>query len=202
MDSEAIKSGRERAKLLFVERIAASGVLPHKKQTLAAHLETVKHVGDYAAHLSEESLLTLADEVLSVAASAKGVCPSELVMRSMVDGKEPRPFEMAPIVTSWLASIEGPKAEAAGYEGQLFRHLRNHSRPVMAHDLTTVRLQAEKDRQREDVIRERMDRGRATDDERGWLGAMVEDRRRARAIIAAGEAARQEKKRAMEEGAA
>ncbi|MCB5412455.1 hypothetical protein [Pseudogemmobacter faecipullorum] len=202
MEPEQIRSGRERARALFVERIASSGVIPYKKQTLAAHLETLRHVGDYAAHLAEESLVTLADEVLSAAARAKGVCPSEMVMRAMVDGKEPRPFEMAPIVTNWLASIEGPKAEAGAYEAQLFRHLRNHPRPVLPHDLTLVRQQADSDRRREAVVRERIENGGASEEERGWLAALVEDRRRARAIIQAGDAARREKKRAVEEGAA
>ena len=201
MSVEAGMSNRERVRVLFVERIASSGVKPFGKQTVAQHIETLKKLGDYASHLSEQSLDALSDEVLGAAAAARGVCPSELAIRMMVDGKEPRPFEMAPIVTSWLASIEGPQAEAGGYLAQLYRHLRDHPRPVLVHDLTLVKKKAADDRQREAMVRERIERGRATDEERRWLSALVEDLRRARAIVEAGEIARREKKRAMEEGA-
>lgn len=197
MDTVSSMSNRERARALFVDRLSSSGVRPYGKQTVAQHVETLKKLGDYASHLSEQSLDALADEVLVAAAQAKGVCPSELAIRMMVDGKEPRPFEMAPIVTSWLASIEGPPADAGGYLAQLYRHLRNHPRPVMVHDLTAVKKQAAADRQREAVIRERAPRGGATEEELRWLSALVEDLRRARAIVEAGEIARREKHRAM-----
>lgn len=187
-------TGREAVRLHFVQRLAGSGLKPAKGLTEAQHAEAQKKLVEFLSYLSVPSLVTLADQVLTVAGGkGRDSWPSELVIRQMAEGLEKRPVIMAPIVTSWLASIEGPKAEAGGYLAQLFRHLRTHPRPVMSYDLTQIRQQAADDRRREAVIQSRAEAGLTSEDDLRWRADLAEDLRQAREIIDRAARARAEK---------
>ncbi|VDC31400.1 hypothetical protein [Pseudogemmobacter humi] len=192
MDGE--DAGREAVRRLFVDRLAHSGLTLPKAMKPAAHEAVMKRLVDHLAYLSPQSLAVLADQVLSAAGGKdRNLWPSELMIRQMAEALERRPFEMALIVTSWLASIEGPQAEAGGYLVQMYRHLRSHPRPLLPYDRTTIRQQAVDDAQKIARIREKERDGVVPEIDRAWMAEMVEDQRRARAIVEAGAQARRRK---------
>ena len=194
MGGEQEITGRDAVRLHFVQRLAGAGLRLAKDVTDAKHADTMRRLVEFLAYLSVPSLEALADQVMqSATGKSRDVWPSELVIRQMAEALERRPFEQAPIVTSWLASIEGPKAEAGGYLVQLFRHLRAHRRPILPYDLTTIRAQAGDDARRAAVIRDREKDGVAGEDDRRWLAEMADDRAQAQAIVDRGTAARAEK---------
>lgn len=181
-------AGRDAVRRLFVDRLETSGLQRGKAggkvMTEDQHAAMLKRLVDFLAYLDPASLEALAEEVLeSATGPRKNQWPTELLVRQMAEGKERRPRELAPIVTSWLASIEGPKAEAGGYLVQLYRHLRKHRRPVLSYDLTQIKREAESDQSALMRIRERFDIGSAGAEDRAWLASWIEDEARARAII-------------------
>lgn len=184
-------TGKDAVRLHFVQRLAGSGLKLAREVTEAKHAETMRRLVDFLAYLSVPSLEALADQVLQAATGKnRDTWPSELLIRQMAEALEPRPFDMAPIVTSWIASIEGPKAEAGGYLVQLFRHLRSHKRPILPYDLTVIRRQGQEDDRRAAVIRDRIKDGVASEDDRRWLASLADDLARAQAIVDQGRAAR------------
>jgi len=193
-DTPHDSTGREAVRELVIRRLADSGLQRSKGQTEADQAAMARRLVDYLSYLSRASLETLADQILDAAVGPKrSQWPSELMVRQMAEALERRPFEEKPIVRSWLASIEGPKAEAAGYLPQLFRHLRQHQRPILPYDLRQVQEVAVADRRRRTMVEERIRYDQATDDERRWLRGLIEDEAAAREIVERGQIARQQK---------
>lgn len=187
-------TGREAVRELVLSRLTASGLQRGKGLSSTEHDAMLKRLADYLSYLSRPSLEALADQILEVATGPKrNLWPSELLIRQMAEALERRPFAEKPIVRSWLASIEGPRAEAAGYLVQLYRHLRQHQRPVLPYDLRQVQARATEDRRRRQLIEERIGYGQASEEERRWLLTLVEDEAAAREIVARGRVARERK---------
>ena len=103
---------------------------------------------------------------------------------------QPRPFRLHRIVTSWLASVEGPVADAGGYLVQLFRFLRRHCRPPTAYDLTSIKQQAAEDNRRLAMISDRTARGAASQDDEAWHAAYLADEQQARGFVTHGNGTR------------
>lgn len=182
-------AGREAVRVHFVNRLRTSGLIPRRGMTAAQQDEVLARLVDFLAYLSVPSLITLADEVLQAAGGkARNEWPSEVSIRSMAEGKQRRPFERAPIVTSWLASVEGPLAEARGDLAQLYRWLRVHRRPVMAYDLREVARQRDEDARRLHQMEQWPHM--VTDADRRWAEALAADLQAAQQIVDRGRAAR------------
>ncbi|RRH70021.1 hypothetical protein [Falsigemmobacter faecalis] len=187
-------TGREAVRELVLRPLAASGLQRTKGLTEAEHEAVLKRLADYLSYLSRPSLEALADQILASAGGPKrNQWPSELLVRQMAEALERRPFSEKPIVRSWLASVEGPRAEVAGYLVQLYRHLRQHQRPVLPYDLRQVQQQATDDRRRRRMIEERLRVEQASDEERRWLTSLIEDEALAREIVARGQITRERK---------
>lgn len=187
-------TGRDTVRELVLQRLSSSGLQRGKGLTEAEHEALLKRLAEYLSYLSRPSLEALADQILEAAAGPKrNLWPSELMIRQMAEALERRPFEEKPIVRSWLASIEGPRAEAAGYLVQLYRHLRQHQRPVLPYDLRQVQGQAVDDRRRRQLIEERIRYEQASDEERRWLVDFIGDEAAAREIVDRGRLTRERK---------
>ena len=193
-EQDEVLTGRAAVRAHLVERLVAAGLRRAKGATEAEHARMLADLVDDLAWLSVPSLLALADQIMACAAGPKhDQWPSGLVVRQMAQALEPRPFEQAPIVTSWLASVQGPKAEAGGYLVQLYRCLRTIKRPVLPWDLKGVQDQAVEDRRRLVLIRERRAIGDDRPEDRAWAAAYAEDERLAQAIVDRGNAHRSAK---------
>jgi hypothetical protein len=152
---------------------------------------------DHLSYLAPVNLDILADHMISHAADAtgpaKGCWPAEVLTRSWAHALQTMPPKRAPIVASWLRSVEGPTAEAGGYLVELYRHLIRHPVPVLAWTLTNIRGEAAENNRRIGLIQDRIERGTVQAADRAWLEAYRADEREARDLIDQGRILRQSK---------
>lgn len=185
-------SGRARVRDLLIRRLDEAGLKPRKGPP-GAHARTVAALVDHLAYMDPANLVTLADCALDAAAApgpGQGFWPAELALRGWAQALQERPFGLHRIVTSWLASVEGPQAAAGGYLVELYRWLRAHRRPLLPGDKRAVMEQAAEGQRRRAVIRERIARGAASEDDRATLALYEVDARAARALVDGGRAAK------------
>lgn len=189
------EAGRALVRRLLIERLQNAGLVRARRQSEKALADSIAHLVATLDHMTAENLHTLADVVLDHAASAgaaKGQWPAEVLILSWAKALQPRPFEMQRIVTSWLASVEGPVAEAGGYLVQLYRFLRWYRRPPLAYDLAvTIRDAAREDNSRLTLIAHRIACGVAVAaDDLAWHEAYLRDEMQARSYVDQGRSRR------------
>ncbi|ULB12766.1 hypothetical protein ORIO_23680 (plasmid) [Cereibacter azotoformans] len=175
---------RARVKALVVDRLEQAGMVRRRGTAAAAHEAAMARLCEQLGYMGAENLMTLAEVLIDSAAD--GVWPSEVLIRQFARAiEEPPPAERR-LVSSWLASVEGPKAEAGGHLVELYRWLLKHPRPPLAMDLREIRDQAQNNARRCELIRDRIDREAASREDRDWLELYLRDRAQARALVDAG----------------
>jgi hypothetical protein len=184
--------GRARVQALLWDRIDQAGMTRAKGETVDAHAAMRKRVSDRLAYMGPKALAVLADMILTNAIGAGGARPKatiwpETSILSHAHALQSPPVFQMPIVTSWLASIEGPAAIADGFEVELYRHLAKHGRPPLAYDLRLIREAAEDAARQILLIGGRIERGAADPVDLQWLEAYKRDRQAVAAIVVAGQ---------------
>lgn len=175
---------RDRVRGLLLARLDEAGLRRPRGATVEGWEAVRARLVRQLAYMDDENLKTLADLVLDHAGGRRrDESPSEIVIRSLAHALQAPPFEERRIVRSWLASVEGPQAEAGGYLVELFRFLRRTGRPPLAFDMARLREEADENRRGVALIRERIDRGTAQAADRQWLSAYLADRDAARRLI-------------------
>ena len=190
-------AGRARVQALLWDRINEAGMQRPRHggslMTLDEYAAMRKRLCDKLAYLDPENLMTLAELMISNAAGPVrprlGVWPEAAIL-SEAKALQTPPVTELPIVTSWLASIEGPAAVAGGVEVELFRHLRQTGRPPLAYDMHRIREDAAEANRQVELVGSRIARDVATADDRAWLEAYQRDRRAVLQIVKAGQAKR------------
>ncbi|MEM1079234.1 MAG: hypothetical protein AAGI09_11950 [Pseudomonadota bacterium] len=191
MADERPEDGKELVRTLFVLRLQEAGAERPKAMKVSDMDAFYKRLVEDLFYMSSENLETLVELLLDqIASDPKRRLPAELVIRQMARSLQAKPATEARIVTSWLRSVEGPRAKAAGYAVELFRFLRQHGRPPGPYDLRKMKERAATNRSQLQTIAENHRVGRAIEDELAWAEAYVADRQRVEALIADGERAR------------
>lgn len=179
---------RAMVRALLVDRLSEAGLRRPRGVTADQLDKTLARLVDHLAYMHADNVETLAETLLDPAHG--GQWPSEVVIRQFAHALQPPPRRRHRIVTSWLASREGPQAEVEGCLVELFRFLLRHSRPPLPMDRRLIRDQAEANRREQALIRDRIERDVATDADREWLARYMADTSEARALVAAGQAVR------------
>lgn len=176
---------------LLVKRLEDAGMQRARGVSAEAHAQMLDRLTDHLAYMTAENLKTLAELVIEAGGGpARTWWPAEVTVRGLAQALQARPLQQHRIVTSWLASVEGPVAEASGHLVELYRFLRRHRRPPMAMDQRQLREEAAENRRRMGIVQDRVQRGVASDDDRGWIASYLEDQREAQGIVDAGRGAR------------
>jgi hypothetical protein len=189
----ANEGGRAVVRRCFVDVVAAQGLARPKGMSVAVFDAGLDQLIGQLDHMGAENLLTLAEAVVAAAAKPSpdvGRWPAFVLVQAWANGIQRRPYRMSRIVTSWLASIEGPVAEAGGYLTELFRWLRAHQRPPTTFDLTKIKESSAENMRRVARIEERLSHGQGSQDDREWHSAYLADRAQARDVVDQGRAAR------------
>ncbi|MCJ8138419.1 hypothetical protein [Falsirhodobacter halotolerans] len=185
-DDHAIE-GRQAVRAHFVGRLRDAGIQKPKGMTAGAFDQMLDRQVDWLAYMHRENLITLAEQVLDNAGGPKrDMCPTELVIRDLARRLQERPVQKNRIMTSWLASIEGPSAQMAGHLVELFRFLRVNGRPPGAFDKIKISEAARDNSRTLALIRERMAIGQASIEERQFAEAYAADQRVANDIVRTG----------------
>jgi len=182
-DAEA---GRAAVGRLLVGRVAAAGLARGRGVSVTDHGARLKSLCDRLAYMTPENLQTLAEVILDNAEGTPPAWPSEALVMQWARALQVPPPRERRIVTSWLASVEGPVAEAGGYLVELYRFLLRHGRPPLAMDVRQLREQAADNNRTATLIRDRIARDVVQSDDRAWLAAYVRDEGEAQALIEQG----------------
>lgn len=195
-------SGKEAVRVLLIQRLEAAGLKRPKCCKTEGAFEGVKRrLVDFLAYLSPASLEALADQLLSYPAGKdRNQWLSELTIRQMAEALERRPPEEAQIVTSWLGSVEGPRAVAAGYAVEMLRYLRKKRSPLVPYEHKLIAEEAQRTRRMRQLISERQRDGIDRPEDREWLAEYAADQRWVEALVAQGDRRRVEKQQAAERG--
>lgn len=179
---------KARVAELLIKRVDDAGMVRPKKTTTSDFEEMRKRLCVHLAYLCADSLVALADYVINIGGGAfKHEWPPEATIRAYAHGLRKPPITQQPIVTSWLASVEGPQAVAGGFEVELFRLLQRTPVPPTGFRMREVRDEAAESARRIELVRGRIDRGNATPEDRAWLEAYLRDQRLVREIVNAGQ---------------
>lgn len=120
-------TGRAAVRVLLIERLDQAGLAKPRKVSVDAHEVGQKRACDHLAYMDPENLMTLAEVLIGVCKD--GFWPAEFVIRQMAESLQPAPALESRIFQSWLASIEGPKAELDGTLVELYRFLKAKKMP-------------------------------------------------------------------------
>lgn len=183
--------GRAAVRRILFGRCDEAGLARGKGVTAEAHAAKLDRIAAALSYMTPANLEVLAELTLANAQGGYRDCwPPEVAVINWGRSLQAPPFRDDRIVTSWLASVEGPPARAAGYLVPLYRFLRRRRLPPGPYDRRVILAEGDTESRRAVLYQERIERGIATSDERAWLADWLRDKAAAEAIVAQGEAAR------------
>lgn len=192
MTDEQAQQGRDRVREVVVTRLREAGAQRPKAMTVSDCDALYRRLVEDLAYMSAENLEVLVDLLIEeIAKDSKQRLPSEIAIRHLARSLQPKPPTQAKIVTSWLRSIEGPKALAGGYAVELYRWLAKYGRPPMAHDSRKIREAARDNARQRIVVAENERAGRAAPDELAWAEAYARDLQLVEQLVAEGQQKRE-----------
>jgi hypothetical protein len=193
-DAAPALSPRARVRRVFVEPLLADGLKRAKGVTDEAHQAFVEKLCDRLAYLDEALLTTLREVVLSLATGQlRNTWPVYATILNNAALLRQPPDDDRHIMTTWLRSIEGPRARDNGTLVELHSFLRRHGRPPNSFDLNGpngIVARAAENRRRRAVIVEWVTAGRAPPEDVAWLNAYAERLTYCEALVRDGCAAR------------
>lgn len=184
------ETGRAAVRRLLVDRLNAAGLQRPRGMAAAAFEQMQGHLCEGLAYMTPDNLMTLAEALMDMAEA--GRWPSEVVVRDFARRLQLPPPRAKKIFYTWLASVEGPKAIIRGDLTELYRLLLRLPCPPSPYEKRMVQREAQENRRRVQLVRERMENGWATAEEIGWLNEYLADQEAALAIVAEGERRRAE----------
>lgn len=196
-------TGKAAVRVHLVARLDAAGLVRGKGVSERAHAEMCDRLADHLAYMGAENLATLAEVVMGhTSGPAHTVWPAEVTIRAFATAIQRPPVGEARIVSSWLASVEGPVAEAGGYLVELYRFLARHRRPPLAMDARDIKAAASEAQRSHSLIRDRIERGHGRPDDHATLESYAADLRSAQAVVDTGRSGRTAKQDNSDEGQA
>lgn len=184
VQSDVQQDGKAMVREKLIARLDQAGLVRKRGSSLADHEATMKRLVDHLAYMTPDNVEVLAESLID--AQVGGIWPAEIVVRQWAQALQAAPVERPKIISSWLASVEGPKAELGGYLVELYRFLIRHKRPPLFGDLRQITDEAGENVRRLEIVQGRIDRGTVTDEDRQWHGRYMADRAAARAVVDGG----------------
>lgn len=185
------ESGAARVRRVLIAGLADAGVVRGKGVTVDAHAALCDKLCDRLAYLEEPLLIVLREAALRL---AEGVLhnqwPGFATVWNMAVRLQAPPDVDLPIMTTWLTSIEGPRALAGGYIVELRSWLRQHGVPPGSYDLVQIKGRAADNQRRVERLRAMAVVGRCGGDDLDWLTRYDRAHAYCRALVAEGDAKR------------
>lgn len=187
-DETAGQTGKAAVRAVLLDRLEGAGMMRPKRMGVEPFEAGKKFLCERLAYMSRDNLAVLADALIDTATSNEW--PSEMVVMSLARGIQAPPPATSRALSSWLASVEGPKAVAGGYLVDLYRFIRGKLRPPTPYEMGEVKVRATESARRVQLINEWIRAGRGSDEDRAWLKAWLDDEQQALALVDAGNARR------------
>jgi hypothetical protein len=188
-------SGRAKVRALLIEPLVQAGLQrpkgkDHNVDTHAAFLDRLQ---DRLSYLDADLLVTLQEVVLTHAEGpARNLWPALATIINNAHRLRQPPDDERHIMTTWLRSIEGPRALEGGYLVELHSFLRKHGRPPSDFDMKAIRLGAAENQRRVTRVAELIAAGRGDSraDDLAWLDAYRQRQAYCEALVRDGAVAR------------
>lgn len=185
-------SRRAKVRRCFIDPLTRDGLVAAKGVTVDDHRAFLDKLADRLGYLEEALLVTLAELTLGWAEGpARNRWPAFATIWNAATRLRQPPDNERHIMTTWLASIEGPRAREAGHLVELHSWLRKHGCPPSPYAMAKEILPeaAENARTRARVKRE-IDAGSARPSDVEWLNSYLRYLGYCEALVAGGEAHR------------
>lgn len=181
--------GRAAVRRYLIERLEAAGMTRPRRVSADAFEAQKKALADRLAYMGADNLMTLAD-VLITASAGRTEWPPEVAILQYATGLQAPPPSQSRIVTSWLASVEGPKSIARGDLVELYRFVRRRQVPPTPYDQRQIAEEARDNARWRQIFAEKAAAGVVSDDDRRRMAEWQRDYDAATALVDAGNARR------------
>lgn len=179
---------RAKVREYLIQPLERAGLVRPPKMTAAEHEAMLDKLQDRLGYLPPELLSTLAEVLLRLAEGPLlNRWPAFATIWNNAMRLMPPPDDEAHIMTSWLASIEGPVARSGGYLVELHEFLRRHGRPPGNYEMGKIREAAADNGRRRQRIEEWIAKGHAKGEDRQWLDWYLRRLAHCEALVRAGE---------------
>lgn len=172
----------------LIHPLESAGLQRGPRVKVADHEALLDRMQDRLGYLSPGLLSALAEAVLRLAEGPlQNTWPSWATIWNNATRLMPPPDDESHIMTTWLASIEGPVARAGGYLVELHSFLRRHGRPPGSYDMAKIRERAGENQRRRLRVEEWVAKGHAKAEDRDWLDAYLRAQAHCEALVRTGE---------------
>lgn len=186
------ETGLARARRVLV--VPLTGLARPRRAQAAGHEAALDGLARKLSFMSETHLAGLVELVLTHAGRvAKGgvpVCPEPGMILAWGYSLQAPPPRQSDYAQSLLRSSAGEAARDGGYMVELLRTAKRMGPPPNRYMISEMATRAEDDRRRRMRIRENIEAGRATPEDRRWLEQYHADAAEAEALMLAGVAYR------------
>lgn len=184
--------GKEAVRILLIERMLDAGFVRPRGVSVEAFDRQKKNLAGRLSYMTADNLMSLA-ETLILKAAKGNAWPTELMIMQFATALQAPPPMQSRILTSWLASVEGPKALLRGDLVELYRYVRRHNAPPQGSYVAgRIAEDARDNARRRVIVGERIRDGVASDADRRWLADWEADQEAALALVRAGQEKRGE----------
>lgn len=179
---------RKRVEDLLLVRLRAAGYRRPRGLAQSDFDHGQAALAERLAYLSPENLQTLAEAIVDAAPLPS--FPPERWILDLARSLQPPPLRASRLLSSWLASVEGPKSVMRGDLVPLYRFLRDRKVPPSDWERRQLARQAVELDHDVTIWRDRAARGVISEADRMALARHDADRAEALALVDAGNAAR------------
>lgn len=156
---------KARVDALLFEPLA--GLSRKRGVSAEAHEKSLARLRGWLSYMSDDNLRAMVDLIARHA--AKGVWPEEGLIRSWAMTLQCPPPRDCAYARSLIKSAMGRRAMAEGWAVELFQVAKKLGPPPGKYIISRLKQDADSNRHRRRVIRENIEAGRATPDEKRWL---------------------------------
>lgn len=172
MEGEELRAGKARVLEHLIDPLNAIGMVRKKGMTLETHKSVLDSIAARLAYMETNFLQALAEVVEAHAVGPdKDQWPSVTNITGWARSLQQPPASESRLVRSFLQSAPGRRAVDGGYIVELRKFLKKHGCPPSDFNMTHIRNEADENSRQRMRIKENINVGRATDQERQWLDA-------------------------------
>jgi hypothetical protein len=179
---------RARVRALVIQPMEAAGMVRDTRLKAADHEALLDRMQDRLGYLPDGLLSALAEALVRLGEGPlQHRWPAWATIWNTACRLMPPPDDETHIMTSWLASVEGPVARSGGYLVELHAFLRRTGRPPGSFEMSKIRTDAQDNQRRRQRIEEWIAKGHAKTEDRDWLDHYLRRLAHCEALVRGGE---------------
>lgn len=187
-----VETKRDRVRRLVLHPLAERGMRFARGVSAEDAERRLNEIADALAYMADDRLRLLEECLRSKGeGSAKRFWPERVTIFNLAEACQPRPIEELPAMASWFGSVEGPRAREEGTLVATFLFIEKVKRPPYADKHRARVLERSRELEADMArVRDRIDRGYGSDEDRAKLRWYEGLTARAEALVDAGDAKR------------